>query len=277
MQVFRDIAALRHWRRSVPTLAFAPTMGNLHQGHLDLLALGRQHAEQVAASIFVNRLQFGPSEDFDSYPRTLEADLEKLSAAGADAVFVPDEGVLYPQPQRFNVEPPAELASIWCGAVRPGHFRGVATVVCKLLNIMQADVAVFGKKDYQQLTLIRGMVADLNLPVDIIGCETRREADGLAKSSRNGYLSAEQRREAPRLYGQLQAVAQRLSQGVADYRQLEQEASAHLAHYGWQVDYVSICDREQLLPLVNGRNRSHAVVLAAARLGTTRLIDNLEV
>jgi pantoate--beta-alanine ligase len=264
MNVVRDIAALRRAAAGAP-LAFVPTMGNLHAGHLALVALARAHAPRVAASIFVNRLQFAPSDDFDRYPRTFEADCEKLAAAGVELVFAPDERVLYPQPQQFIVEP-GPLGEELEGRFRPRFFHGVATVVLKLLNCVQPRVAVFGKKDYQQLMIVRQMVRQLDLPLDIVGCETVREADGLAMSSRNGYLSAAERAEAPRLQRTLREVAAGQLTGLQAMRVLQDA--------GWQPDYVEVRRRSDLaVPDAQDRER---VVLAAARLGATRLIDNLE-
>ena len=273
MQILRTIADVRAWRKTAGRLAFVPTMGNLHEGHLALVTEARRHSEAVIVSIFVNRLQFGQGEDFDSYPRTFEADCAKLEAAQVDALFLPDERALYPRiRQDFNVEPP-HLQNELCGAFRPGHFRGVATVVTKLFNIVQPDVACFGKKDYQQLAVLRGMVADLNMPIDIVPVDTGRAADGLALSSRNGYLSAEERAEAPRLYRQLSLIRDALQAGSNDYAGLEAVAHADLTAHGWQVDYVEIRAADTL-EIAHAGER-HIVILAAARLGKTRLIDNL--
>lgn len=275
MQILRTIADVRAWRKTAGRLAFVPTMGNLHEGHLALVTEARRHSEAVIVSIFVNRLQFGQGEDFDSYPRTFEADCAKLEAAQVDALFLPDERALYPRiRQDFNVEPP-HLQNELCGAFRPGHFRGVATVVTKLFNIVQPDVACFGKKDYQQLAVLRGMVADLNMPIDIVPVDTGRAADGLALSSRNGYLSAEERAEAPRLYRQLSIIRDALQAGSNDYAGLEAVAHADLTAHGWQVDYVEIRAADTL-EIAHAGER-HIVILAAARLGKTRLIDNIDV
>ena len=275
MQILRTIADVRAWRKTAGRLAFVPTMGNLHEGHLALVTQARRHSEAVIVSIFVNRLQFGQGEDFDSYPRTFEADCAKLEAAQDDALFLPDERALYPRiRQDFNVEPP-HLQNELCGAFRPGHFRGVATVVTKLFNIVQPDVACFGKKDYQQLAVLRGMVADLNMPIDIVPVDTGRAADGLALSSRNGYLSAEERAEAPRLYRQLSLIRDALQAGSNDYAGLEAVAHADLTAHGWQVDYVEIRAADTL-EIAHAGER-HIVILAAARLGKTRLIDNIDV
>jgi pantoate--beta-alanine ligase len=264
MNVVRTVAELRRAAAGSP-LAFVPTMGNLHAGHLALVALARAHATRVAASIFVNRLQFAPGEDFDRYPRSFAADCEKLAAAGVELVFAPDEGVLYPEPQDFAVDP-GPLGEELEGRFRPGFFRGVATVVLKLFNCVQPRIAVFGKKDYQQLLIVRRMARQLDLPLDIVAGETVREADGLAMSSRNGYLSAAERTEAPRLARTLREVAAgRLS---------APQALQALRDAGWQPDYVEVRRSADLAaPRAGDRAR---VVLGAARLGATRLIDNLE-
>ena len=274
MQIIRTIEEMRQWRRSHDSVAFVPTMGNLHAGHLALVAQAKQAERHTVVSIFVNRLQFGQGEDFGRYPRTLEADTEKLRAAGVDALFVPDEAELYPRvAQQYQVEPP-NLQNELCGAFRPGHFRGVATVVCKLFNIVQPDTACFGKKDYQQLVVIQGMVDDLNIPVRIIPVDTGRAADGLALSSRNQYLKPEERAEAPQLYRSLQAVADTVRGGSRDYAALEEQARRGLASRGWQVDYIEIRAAGSLNTARVGDKQ--LVVLGAARLGGTRLIDNIE-
>ncbi|KMN82157.1 pantothenate synthetase [Chromobacterium sp. LK11] len=275
MEIIRTVAEMRAWRRQAGKLAFVPTMGNLHAGHLALVKAARERADKVAVSIFVNRLQFGQGEDFGAYPRTFDADCEKLRAAGVDALFFPDEQELYPRVrQDFNVEPP-NIQNELCGAFRPGHFRGVATVVTKLFNIVQPDLACFGKKDFQQLHVIRAMVDDLNSPIEIVPVDTGRADDGLALSSRNGYLSAEERAEAPRLYRNLTRLQRRLQDGDNDYAALEQGARDDLAQAGWTVDYVEIRQADTLAVAHAGEKR--LVVLAAARLGRTRLIDNIEV
>ena len=275
MQVIRSIAELRAWRRSAGRVAFVPTMGNLHAGHLALVTEAHQRADKVVVSIFVNRLQFGQGEDFDAYPRTFADDSAKLEAAGVDVLFFPDERELYPRiKQDFNVEPP-HIQNELCGAFRPGHFRGVATVVAKLFNIVQPDVACFGKKDFQQLHVIRAMVDDLNMPIEIVPVDTGRADDGLALSSRNGYLSAEERAEAPRLYRNLAAIRDALCAGDSNYAALEKTACDDLAAHGWRVDYVEIRQADTLEVAHAGEPR--LVVLAAARLGKTRLIDNIEV
>jgi len=265
MNIVRDIASLRRAIRGGPPLAFVPTMGNLHEGHVSLVRLARTRAPRVAVSIFVNRLQFGPQEDFGSYPRTFDADCDKLAAEGVDLVFAPDERVLYPEPQTFVVAP-APIADELEGQFRPGFFRGVATVVLKLFNCVQPAVAVFGKKDYQQLHVVTGMVRQFDLPIEIVAGETMREADGLALSSRNAYLSAAERAEAPRLHRLLAAIAAGRSDCAA--------ALDELARAGWKPDYVEIRRRADLAPAE--RDERERVVLAAARLGSTRLIDNLE-
>ncbi|OQS36521.1 pantoate--beta-alanine ligase [Chromobacterium haemolyticum] len=275
MEIIRTVAEMRAWRRQAGKLAFVPTMGNLHAGHLDLVKAARERADKVVVSIFVNRLQFGQGEDFGAYPRTFDADCDKLRAAGVDALFFPEEQELYPRVrQDFNVEPP-NIQNELCGAFRPGHFRGVATVVTKLFNIVQPDLACFGKKDFQQLHVIRAMVDDLNSPIEIVPVDTGRADDGLALSSRNGYLSAEERAEAPRLYRNLEQIRQRLQDGDHDYAALEQAARDDLAQAGWIVDYVEIRQADTLAVAHAGEKR--LVVLAAARLGRTRLIDNIEV
>ncbi|WP_038303252.1 pantoate--beta-alanine ligase [Kingella kingae] len=275
MQIIHSIEALRQWRKTVGSVAFVPTMGNLHEGHLSLVQRAKQEAEHVVVSIFVNRLQFGQGEDFDKYPRTLEQDAAKLRDAGVTVLFAPDERELYPNiTQQYQVEPP-HLQNELCGAFRPNHFRGVATVVTKLFNIVQADVACFGKKDYQQLAIIQGMVADLNMPIRIVPVDTGRADDGLALSSRNQYLSADERVEAPRLYQQLTWIADEIRAGNQAYSELENAAKDVLISYGWQVDYVEIREASSLHIARLGDKK--LVVLAAARLGSTRLIDNLEI
>ncbi len=278
MQIHETIAGLRQalaQTRAGRRVALVPTMGNLHEGHIALMTQARQHAGIVVATIFVNRLQFRPGEDFDKYPRTFAADCEKLTAAGVDHLFAPTETEMYPRPQGYHVVPPPEHDAILEGEFRPGHFRGVATVVMKLFQIAQPDVALFGKKDYQQLMVIRSMAADLNVPVEIIAGETVRAADGLALSSRNGYLSAEERAEAPRLFRTITRVAEAIRAGDTDYAALERQAMAELAAAGWAPDYVAIRKKSDLQ--WPAAHESGLVVLAAARLGTTRLIDNLEV
>lgn len=275
MQIIHTIQELRAWRKNAGKVAFVPTMGNLHEGHLALVREAKKRADSVVVSIFVNRLQFGQGEDFDKYPRTLQQDADKLEAEGVAVVFAPDEKELYPNvEQRYNVEPP-NLQNELCGKFRPGHFRGVATVVSKLFNIVAPDVACFGKKDYQQLAVIKGLTEDLNFDIEIVPVDTGRAADGLALSSRNQYLSAAERAEAPRLYRELQAVAESLKQGGLDYAGLEKRAVQSLTEHGWTVDYVEI-RRADTLEVARAGDKK-LVVLVAARLGTTRLIDNVEV
>ena len=274
MKIIHTIAELRAWRKTAGSVAFVPTMGNLHAGHLALVAQARAAAEHVVVSVFVNRLQFGQGEDFDQYPRTLEEDAAKLRDAGVSVLFAPSEQELYPRVrQDYQVEPP-NLQNELCGQFRPNHFRGVATVVCKLFNIVQPDVACFGKKDYQQVAIIQGMVADLNIPVRIVAVNTGRAADGLALSSRNQYLSEAERAEAPRLYRTLQNIAQSAQAGNRDFAALAQAARAELHAHGWAVDYVEIRQRGSLKTAQAGDRQ--LVALAAAKLGNTRLIDNLE-
>jgi len=275
MQIHQTIAGLRAARARAGRVALVPTMGNLHDGHIALMTQARSHADQVMATIFVNRLQFRPGEDFETYPRTFEADCEKLSGAGVDHLFAPTEAEMYPQPQTYQIEPPPEQVGILDGEFRPGHFRGVATVVMKLFQITQPDAAVFGKKDYQQLMVICNMAREFNLLIEIIGGETVRAPDGLALSSRNGYLSAAERAQAPLLYRVLTKVAEAVRAGSRDRAGLEQGAIKELRASGWIPDYVALRKKVDLqLPSAHD---SGLVVLAAARLGSTRLIDNLEV
>ena len=275
MQIHETIASLRTARAQAGRVALVPTMGNLHDGHIALMTQARAHADQVIATIFVNRLQFRPGEDFEKYPRTFEADREKLTAAGVEHLFAPLEAEMYPQPQTYQIEPPPEQAGILDGEFRLGHFRGVATVVMKLFMIAQPDVALFGKKDYQQLMVICNMVREFNLPIEIIGGETVRAADGLALSSRNGYLSAAERAQAPNLYRVLTGIAKAVRAGSRDWIGLERSAVLELQASGWVPDYVALRKKVDLqLPSAHD---SGLVVLAAARLGSTRLIDNLEV
>jgi len=273
MQIVSTIAELRTRLTSERAIVFVPTMGNLHEGHLNLMRLAREYGSCVVASIFVNPLQFGPTEDFDMYPRTLEADCAKLQGL-ADMVFAPSVNEMYPAQQNVFVEPPP-LANELEGASRPGHFRGMATVVFKLLNIVQPQVALFGKKDYQQLHIIRQMVAQLDLPVRVVGGETVRVADGLALSSRNQYLNESERGEAVFLYRTLQELRQAMLQGERDVERLQQQAVEGLSARGWKVDYVAVRNQSDLLPA--SLSQRDLVILAAARLGNTRLIDNVEV
>lgn len=274
MDLISTIKTLDERLADAGVISFVPTMGNLHEGHLDLVRLARAHGKTVVASIFVNPLQFGPNEDFQKYPRTLSEDCAKLEAVGCDVVFAPTVNELYPTPQQTEILPPP-VADELCGAFRPGHFRGVATVVAKLFNIVQPAVAVFGKKDYQQLFVIRTMVQELNFPIRIVGAETVRAEDGLALSSRNGYLSEAERAEAPRLYRTLGCMARALSGGDRNFAGLEANARTELESNGWRVDYVSIRDPRSLMPASEGLDRF--AVLGAAWLGATRLIDNIEI
>jgi pantoate--beta-alanine ligase len=273
MDVIHSAAALRERLQREPNNVFVPTMGNLHEGHIELIRIAKPRAACTVVSIFVNRLQFGPREDFDRYPRTLEIDSAKLTEVGVDVVFAPDEREIYPEPQTFVVEP-SDLQHILEGAHRPGHFRGVATVVLKLFNLVQPHSAIFGKKDYQQYLVLRDMVKQFALPIEIIPADTVRARDGLALSSRNGYLTPEERAEAPRLYRLLSEAQRQIREGAHDYQRIELEAMAELAHHGWRPDYIAVRRQADLQPPHNG---DHAlVVLAAARLGRTRLIDNIE-
>ena len=242
MKIISDIQELRDHLRGQNRASFVPTMGNLHEGHLSLMRLARQHGDPVVASIFVNRLQFGPNEDFDSYPRTMQADIDKLEKEGVYILFAPTERDLYPQPQEYRVDPPQQLGDILEGEFRPGFFKGVCTVVLKLFSCVQPKVAVFGKKDYQQLMIIRQMAKQFALPVDIIPGETIRAEDGLALSSRNGYLSVEERAEAPELQKALKEVRERVLQlkdrNSQSISEIERAAVAALAKRGWQPDYI---------------------------------------
>lgn len=273
MQLIHSVTELRARLANEQAVAFVPTMGNLHEGHIELVRIARQQGSCVVVSIFVNPLQFGPNEDFDKYPRTLEADCEKLRGL-ADVVFAPAVPDMYPEQQTLFVEPPP-IANELCGEFRPGHFRGMATVVLKLFNLVQPQVAIFGKKDYQQLAIIRQMVTQFNLPITIVGAETSRAPDGLALSSRNQYLSPQERTEAAFLSQTLRGMGDALKQGVGALVALEREAEAALAKRGWQVEYVAVRKQSDLGVPAKGDGR--LVIVAAARLGKTRLIDNLEV
>jgi pantoate--beta-alanine ligase len=279
MKIISTIDELRDQLRGQLRTAFVPTMGNLHEGHLSLMRLARKHGDPVVASIFVNRLQFGPNEDFEKYPRTFQDDVEKLEKEGVYVLFAPTERDMYPEPQEYRVQPPDDLGNILEGEFRPGFFGGVCTVVTKLFSCVQPRVAVFGKKDYQQLMIVRAMARQFAMPTEIIGAETFRADDGLALSSRNGYLRAEERAEAPFLYRTLQDVAARSRDGDTDLAGLEGRAMAALAARGWQPDYVAVRKQSNLQApsqddLAAG---SPLVIVAAAKLGSTRLIDNLEV
>ena len=283
MQIIKTIHELRHALHDKIDIAFVPTMGNLHAGHIHLVEVAKLHANCVVVSIFVNPLQFGPSEDLASYPRTLQADCEKLQAAGASIVFTPNVEEMYAQiteskseginlNQTMTITPPP-IANELCGATRPGHFAGVATVVMKLFNMVQPSVAVFGQKDFQQLFIITQMVKQFNLPIDIIAVETVREPSGLAMSSRNGYLTDAQRATASQLNSALQGIVKSIKNGNKNYGELEQQAKAELNSQGWLTDYISIRSSESLLPADGADTK--LVVLGAAKLGNTRLIDNL--
>jgi pantoate--beta-alanine ligase len=283
MKIISDIQELRDHLRGQNRASFVPTMGNLHEGHLSLMRLARQHGDPVVASIFVNRLQFGPNEDFDSYPRTMQADIDKLEKEGVYILFAPTERDLYPQPQEYRVDPPQQLGDILEGEFRPGFFKGVCTVVLKLLSCVQPKVAVFGKKDYQQLMIIRQMAKQFALPVDIIPGETIRAEDGLALPSRNGYLSIEERLEAPELQRTLQEVRARVldlsERNANSLIEIEKLAVDLLSGRGWQPDYIAIRQQSDLAPASNQSLQSGEplVILTAAKLGKTRLIDNLEI
>ncbi len=283
MRIISDIQDLRAQMSGQNRVAFVPTMGNLHAGHLSLMKIAAVHGDPVVASIFVNRLQFGPNEDFDKYPRTMQSDVDKLEAEHVYVLFAPSEKDLYPEPQEYRVLPPTQLGDILEGEFRPGFFQGVCTVVLKLFSCVQPRVAVFGKKDYQQLMIIRSMCRQLALPVEIIAAETVRDVDGLALSSRNQYLSVEDRAEAPRLYRVLNQVRDAIQADVAhaanNLHALEEKAVAELTEHGWKPDYVAVRRQHDLLKPTPEQVRvgEPLVILAAARLGTTRLIDNLEI
>ena len=279
MKIISSIDELRDQLRGQLRTAFVPTMGNLHEGHLSLMRLARRHGDPVVASIFVNRLQFGPNEDFEKYPRTFSDDIEKLEKEGVYVLFAPTERDLYPEPQEFRVQPPSDLGNTLEGEFRPGFFNGVTTVVLKLFSCVQPSVAVFGKKDYQQLMIIRNMTRQFALPTEIIAADTWRADDGLALSSRNTYLSESERIEAPTLYAELQAVAQAVRDGNLDVSMLEKKSMQRLASRGWNPDYVSIRKRSNLQPpnADDLTQNEPLIVLTAAKLGATRLIDNLEI
>ena len=279
MKVVHTIEELRDQLRGQLRVSFVPTMGNLHAGHLALMKLARQHGDPVVASIFVNRLQFGPNEDFERYPRTLQDDIAKLERdRNVYALFAPDERELYPEPQSYRVQPPQELGDILEGEHRPGFFGGVSTVVLKLFSCVQPRVAVFGKKDYQQLMVIRNMCRQFQLPVEILAHETVRADDGLALSSRNVYLQDNERKEAPQLFALLQSMQSKLRAGMHDVEQLAAEVTAVLAKRGWEVDYIAVRRQRDLhKPTIDQVAADEPLVaLAAAKLGATRLIDNLE-
>ena len=287
MQIAHSIEDLRRLLKPAKQRTFVPTMGNLHAGHLELVKVAKQTLPDAmsVASIFVNRLQFAPHEDFDSYPRTFANDCALLEAQGCDVLFAPQEKDLYPEPQVFKVHPPAELADILEGAFRPGFFVGVSTVVHKLFNCVQPDVAVFGKKDYQQLMVIKRMVQQMALPIQIVGVDTLRADDGLALSSRNGYLSADERTRAVELSGALKKMVANVRGNLPSnlsgeaskvIAQIEEQAMQSLRDKGWQPDYLVVRHQHDLSAVTHFSD-APLVVLGAARLGSTRLIDNLEI
>ncbi|EJC62942.1 MULTISPECIES: pantoate--beta-alanine ligase [Alcaligenes] len=278
MKVVHNIQELRDQLQGQTRVAFVPTMGNLHRAHLDLMKMARQHGDPVVASIFVNRLQFGPNEDFDRYPRTLQEDAQKMEQErDVYVLFAPSEREMYPEPQSFRVSPPDHLGRILEGHFRPDFFEGVCTVVLKLFSCVQPRVAVFGKKDYQQLMVVRQMVRQFQLPVEILAHETVREEDGLAMSSRNRYLSPEERAQAPQIYQTLQEMKERLQQGQSR-QEIEAYATGKLTDLGWKVDYMALRRQSDLLEPSEEQIQAGEplVALAAAKLGATRLIDNLE-
>jgi pantoate--beta-alanine ligase len=283
MKIISDINELRDQLRGQNRTSFVPTMGNLHEGHLSLMRLARQHGDPVVASIFVNRLQFGPNEDFDSYPRTMQADIDKLEQEGVYVLFAPTEKDLYPQPQEYRVDPPQQLGDILEGEFRPGFFKGVCTVVLKLFSCVQPRVAVFGKKDYQQLMIVRQMANQFALPVDIVSAETIRAEDGLALSSRNIYLSASERVEAPALQRQLSAMREQVlglrERTVSALMDIEAKALMQMQTRGWKPDYIAIRQQRDLAkPTQDDLDGGQPlVIVTAAKLGKTRLIDNLEI
>ena len=280
MDIVTTIAAVREhvraWRREGLRVAFVPTMGNLHAGHVSLIEAARRHGDRFVASIFVNPMQFGPNEDFAHYPRTPSDDERMLEAAGCNLMFMPDVAEIYPNgsERATRVEVPG-LSRVLCGEFRPGHFEGVTTVVAKLFHIVEPDVAVFGEKDFQQLTVIRRMVEDLCLPVKLVGAPTMRDADGLAMSSRNQYLTQQERQIAPRIYATLTDIARRLESGEGDFTSMEHAGVQALEAAGLRPDYFAIRQaRDLTAPRLDTR---HFVVLTAARLGKARLIDNVQV
>jgi pantoate--beta-alanine ligase len=274
MKTFHEIAPLRATLKDAGRVVLVPTMGNLHEGHIRLMHDARQHGDKVVATVFVNRLQFRPGEDFDKYPRTLAADAKRLEDAGVEYLFAPSEDVMYPTPQFFHVDVPEQLATILEGKFRPGHFRGVATVVMKLFQIVQPDAALFGKKDYQQMLVLSGLVREFNLPIDVIAGDTIRADDGLALSSRNGFLSASERQEAPRLHRLLMDLVAKVRGGGREFAAYESAVVDELKRHGWLPDYVAVRRRADL-QMASGDES--LVVVAAAKLGTTRLIDNVEI
>ncbi|PID42906.1 MAG: pantoate--beta-alanine ligase [Gammaproteobacteria bacterium] len=280
MKIANDVQTVREQiteaRNEGKTIGFVPTMGNLHEGHLALIHHAREKADYVVCSIFVNPMQFGQNEDLDSYPRTLDDDIAKLEEAGTDLLFTPDNKMIYPNglDRHTRVSVPA-ITELHCGFSRPGHFEGVSTVVTILFNLVQPDIAVFGEKDYQQLAVIRTMTKDLHLPIQIIGHPTVREPDGLAKSSRNGYLNREERAKAPRLYQVMQACIKKIADGNSQFDSLKQEACQQLKDEGFDIDYFNLANSDTLEMATP--SDQYVTLLAAARLGSTRLIDNLSI
>ena len=280
LKIIRSIAELQKLiseYKKQQVIGLVPTMGNLHQGHIDLVDCAREKADVVIASIFVNPMQFGAGEDLENYPRTFDADIKKLTAAGADILFAPEESEIYDEDISSSTQVIVpKLTSLWCGASRPGHFDGVTTIVTKLFNLVQPDIAVFGQKDFQQLTIIRKMVSDLNIQVEIVGVSTRREADGLAMSSRNGYLSSAERKIAPKLHQQLLLIEKQIKADMPPvFNDIEEKAKSALNSAGFTADYLGICRQSDLMPAEAGDRK--LVVLAAAFLGNTRIIDNLTI
>jgi pantoate--beta-alanine ligase len=274
VDVIHTVAELRQRLGAERAIALVPTMGNLHAGHLSLVEIAAKRGRCIVATIFVNRLQFAPDGDFERYPRTLDRDCDMLEDSGCHVTFAPDEKEMYPHPQEIRVTPP-KVAQTLEGEFRRGHFEGVTTVVSKLFNIVAPQVAIFGKKDYQQLLVLRELEKQLNFGIDIVAAETVRESDGLAMSSRNGYLSAQDRAKAPQLQRELRAICERVAAGSHRHHRLDDMAAANLSMGGWKVDYIAIRRRADLAePHPNDRE---LVVLGAAWLGKTRLIDNLEI
>lgn len=279
MKIITTVEELHKTLHDKLNTAFVPTMGNLHEGHMSLMRIAKEYGAPVVASIFVNRLQFAPNEDFDQYPRTLEEDIAKLDNVGVDYLFAPSEKELYPEPQTFTIKTPDGLGNILEGQYRPGFFEGVATVVMKLFSCVQPSVAVFGKKDYQQLMIIRRLVQQFNLPIKIIGADLYRAENGLALSSRNRYLSESQSKDALLLYKTLTRIQHEILLGNRQLKELEFKALTHLATNSWEPDYVSVRLQKNLQEPTKEDldNKAPLVVLAAAKIGTTRLIDNLDI
>lgn len=273
MEIISDILSLRLRLKREPYVVFVPTMGNLHEGHLSLIQIAKKKAGCLVASIFVNRLQFSQAKEFDQYPRTLTEDSRLLEKYGVDVLFVPEEKSIYPVQQEFLLEP-LPMANLLEGRFRPGFFRGVVTIVLKLFNLVQPQVAIFGKKDYQQLCIVREMVRQLNLPIEIDTAETVRASDGLALSSRNRFLSDKERTEAVHLYKVLSRIKQEVEMGNKNFQSLQENAIEALVSHGWKVDYIILRQLDTLFSIQS--DDRNMIVLGAAQLGTTRLIDNLE-